>query len=318
MVTTFLAIAVLSQGTSLYNGQPLANSGGSVLSWGGGKAEETNETSLAGGRSLKIETNNMFQGGVLSLGAPSDLSAFASNKRDMLTVGLFVIDFSTAGSSAGSSGGDTGGAQGGRGGAMGGRGGAMGTGGAQGGSRGGAFAGGSSGGSGSTTSDVPRMEKLRLVITTTDGKRSEAILPVRSVGRWTQTGIPVSMIPGFDKTNRTVKSFAIAADAPTYFYVGEIKVAQDDTPIQGQIHNDKLNIGKGTEIVLQGSAEGGATPLTFSWDFNSTDGVQEDAVGQAVRHKFRLPGTFKVTLTVRDVYGLKEPWVGTLDVTVNP
>ena len=74
MVTTLVALAVLAQGTSIYNGQPLAGSGGSVVSWGGGKIEETAETSLAGGRSLKVETNNMFQGGVLKLGSPVDLS----------------------------------------------------------------------------------------------------------------------------------------------------------------------------------------------------------------------------------------------------
>ena len=79
-----------------------------------------------------------------------------------------------------------------------------------------------------------------------------------------------------------------------------------------------MNVGKGTEVVLQSTAEGGATPLVFIWDFNSTDGLQEEATGQAVRHKFRQPGTFKVTLTVKDIYGLKTPWVGTLDVTVNP
>ena len=162
------------------------------------------------------------------------------------------------------------------------------------------------------------MENLRLVITTTDGKRSEALIPVRSAGKWVQAGIPVSMIPGFAKTNRTIQTIALSADAPTYFYVGEIKVTQDVSPIQGQIHNTALNVGKGTEIVLQSTAEGGATPLVFIWDFNSTDGLQEDAMGQSVVHKFRQPGTFKVTLTVKDIYGLKTPWVGTLDVTVNP
>ena len=316
MVTTFLAMAVLAQGTSLYNGQPLANSGGSVVSWGGGKIEETQETSLAGGRSLKVETSNMFQGGVLKLGAPVDLSAFAASNKDLLTFGLFVVDFS--GASAGSGGSGTanpGGAMGGRGGAMGAGGGGGSRGGALVGGGGGAPAGGSSGG-GST--EVPRMQNMRVVITTTDGKRSEAVLPIRSAGKWIQAGIPVGKIPGFAKTNRTIQSVAIAADAPTYFYVGEIRVTQDVSPIQGQIHNTALNVGKGTEVVLQGTADGGVTPLEFVWDFNSTDGVQEEATGQAVRHKFRQPGTFKVTLTVRDIYGIKQPWVGTLDVTVNP
>jgi len=308
MVTTLLALAVLAQGPSLYNGQPLANSGGSVVSWGGGKIEETTEASLAGGRSLKIETGNLFQGGVVKFGAPADLGAFAASKKDLLTLGVFIVDFSgVSGSSGGSEGGSGGGG--------------MFSGG--GGRRGGMSAGGQRGGgetppatAGSTA--IPRLERLRLVITTTDGKLSEAMLPVRSAGKWVQAGIPVSMIPGFAKTNKVIQSIAVSGDAPSYFYVGEIKVSTDESPIQGHIHNEALNIGKGTEVVLQGSADGGATPLIFSWDFNSRDGVQEDSTGAAVRHKFRAPGTFQVTLTVKDIYGIKTPWVGTLNITVNP
>jgi hypothetical protein len=301
IVTTLLAMTAMAQGPGIYTGQPLASTGGGVVSWGGGKIEETAETSLAGGRSLKIETNNMFQGGMLKLGAAADLSAFASGNKDLLVIGLYVPDYSGASSGGGApanAGASTGG---GRRGAMTAGGGAQ------------QPAGGSTG-----STEIPRMENLRLVITTTDGNRSEAILPIRSVGKWVQVGIPVAMIPGFAKTNRVVQSIAMSADAPTYFYVGEIKVTQDVSPIQGQIHNQPLNVGKGTEVVLQGTADGGSTPLLFIWDFNSTDGIQEDATGQAVRHKFRQPGTFKVTLTVKDIYGLKQPWVGTLDVTVNP
>jgi hypothetical protein len=304
IITTVLAMTVMAQGTGIYNGQPLANSGGSIVSWGGGKIEETGETSLAGGRSLKIETNNMFQGGVLKLGAPSDLNASAAANKDLLVIGIYVPDYSGV-SSGGGAPASTGG------------GGTLGRGGRRGGMSAGAGAPQEPAG-GATPSEIPRMEHIRLVIVTTDGKKSEAILPIRSVGKWVQTGIPVSMIPGFAKTNKTIQSISMSGDAPSYFYVGEIKVTQDVSPIQGQIHNQPLNVGKGTEVVLQSTADGGSTPLIFIWDFNSTDGLQEDATGQAVRHKFRQPGTFKVTLTVKDIYGLKQPWVGTLDVTVNP
>jgi hypothetical protein len=313
MVTTFLAMAVLAQGSSLYNGQPLANSGGSVVSWGGGKIEETSEASLAGGRSLKVETNNLFQGGVVKFGAPTDLSGFAASKKDLLTIGVFVVDFS--GVSGGSMGGTSGGGGVAMGGSRGGRGGGMSAGGGQ---RGGMGVGGGTTPPAGGSAAVPRLENVRLVITTTDGKLSEVMLPIRSAGKWIQAGIPVSMIPGFAKTNKMIQSIAVSGDAPSYFYVGEIKVATDDSPIQGHIHNEPFNVGKGTEMVLQGSADGGATPLVFSWDFNSSDGVQEDATGAAVRHKFRIPGTFEVTLTVKDIYGIKTPWVGKLKVTVNP
>ncbi len=163
-----------------------------------------------------------------------------------------------------------------------------------------------------------KMTKLRMVIKTSDGKLSEAILPVNSSGRWVRTSIPVKLIPGFSKSNHMISAIAVSGDAPAYFYIGEIRVTTDTTPIQGSINNTELNIGRGTDVTLTGNAESGITPVEFVWDFDSKDGLQDEAIGQSIVHRFRIPGHFMVTLTVRDIYGVKKPWTGTFHVTVNP
>ena len=294
----------LAQTGSLYNGQPLVNSGGKIASWGGGKIEESKDTSLVGGQALRIESANMFQGGLIMLGAPADLNPASQNKNTLLTLGLYVMG--TSGSSGGSSGGGMSpqGSGGGKG--------RMGTAGGGGGQGYGGQAGGDS------TSVTKAMSKVRVVLKTSDGKLSEAILPVSTSGKWIRTSIPVASIPGFAKTNKMVTAIALGSDAPAFFYVGEISTAQDTTPIQGYLTTTDLNIGKGTEVVLSGSAEAGSTPLEYVWDFNATDGMQDESMGASIRHKFRTPGNFKVTLTIRDIYGIKQPWTGTINVTVNP
>jgi hypothetical protein len=277
--------------------------GAKLNSWGGGKFVETKEFSLVGGNSLKVETTNLFQGGLLDLGKPVDLAGAFSGKENLLTLSVYNMSLSGGGGGgpAGGGGGDpVGGGGGGRGGSV------------------GLSGGGGEGGGGTTSSQPAKLANIRLVIRTSDGKLSEAMLPISSTGKWVKTGIPVSRIPGFAKTNKSISSVAVSGDAPAVFYIGEIGVYTDPTPIQGYLTNTDQNIGLGTELVLSGSAESGITPVEYVWDLDDRDGVQEDAIGQAIRHKFRVAGQFRVTLTIRDIYGLKKPWSSSFAVTVNP
>lgn len=44
----------------------------------------------------------------------------------------------------------------------------------------------------------------------------------------------------------------------------------------------------------------------YSWDFNATDGIQEEAMGMNVHHNFTDPGNYTVTLTVEDYLGYRD------------
>lgn len=166
------------------------------------------------------------------------------------------------------------------------------------------------------------IESLRVVITTTDGLKSEAFLDVRSRSAdqrgWMRVGVPLQAIAGFGRTNKMVQSVALAGDASATFYLGEASVATDSTPIHGELSDGNMNLALGDEKTLIAGGYGGASPLKFEWDFDDSDGIQVDAVGQVIKHKFRKPGKYKITLTVSDVYGLKKSHTSSIEVEVNP
>jgi len=58
----------------------------------------------------------------------------------------------------------------------------------------------------------------------------------------------------------------------------------------------------GVPVTLDGTASSDpeGDPLTYAWDFDSSNGIQVDAVGSQVTHTFAAVGTFTVTLTVTD------------------
>ena len=169
-----------------------------------------------------------------------------------------------------------------------------------------------------------QLQNVRVVITTTDGKRSEAYAPIirtaaasTSDRGWQAVGIPLKAIAGFDRTNKVVKSIAVAGDAPTTLFVGDVRVLSDETPINGDTNVKELNLALGDEVVLYAYGYAGATPLEYSWDFDAKDGIQEDARGRVVQVVYRRTGTYTVTLTVRDPDGIKQPASTKAQITVN-
>jgi PKD repeat protein len=147
-----------------------------------------------------------------------------------------------------------------------------------------------------------------VIITTSDGKKSEAYIPV-------DTSVSIS---GFDRTNKTVKSIAISGDATATFFVGDISIVNDSTPITGDVNTHDLNLAQGDEFEFTASGSGGSTPLKYTWDFDASDGIQVDAEGRSVTRKFRKPGNYIITLTISDLYGLKTPYTTTIKAVVNP
>lgn len=165
-------------------------------------------------------------------------------------------------------------------------------------------------------------KRIRLVITTTDGMKSEAFLDLADTNEdsrgWRRVGLPLQAITGFSRTNKTIQSIAVATSESMTFLLGEIQILDDTTPLYAEpINSREMNIGSGDQVTFQARASGGATKVVYQWDFDAADGLQTDAEGRQVRFRFRKPGTFTVTLTVRDAYGLKTPYSTTLKVVVN-
>lgn len=333
-----------------------------VKPWASGTISETDETSFEGGRSLRITSRNFFQGGILDFSKPVDLTAKFNEPKSVLRISLRVIESAQVTPSQptinpGRGGSGVGGGQGEGGGGVEGL-----VLSAPGSVRGIGFSGfqlqspgnpaglppgvGGPGGPGSlrggqpgfanqvpTTVTLPPMNTLRVILTTTDGKHSEVYLPVSQVTPdlkgWRSMAVPLSAINGFKDTSKVVRSIQISCDILSTFYVGEIRMVEDETPLSGEIYAranengpftiiNQANVALNDQVEFRGVGTGGATLLRYEWSFDASQGIQVDAVGQVVRIIFRKAGTFTVTLTIKDKYGSKKPVARTMVITVNP
>jgi len=366
-VITLLAASMMAaaQGdgtTILYRpGVPLSEQSISVKSWGGGICTETDDTAYEGNKSIRVTTKNFYQGGTILFGKKIDLASSFSDKNNLLRVTYKSLDSATgSGPMGGPSGGPppSGGKGGGggagageespesqgddgdldspfagaQGGGLGGLGGGPAGPGGRGG-QGGPFGGPSGQGAGAPTASASSLKSIRIIITTTDGKRSEAILPAATSSSndrgWKQASIPLQAIRGFEATNKIVQSISFAGDVSTAFYVGDVRVLNDKTPIRGEPTFRTLQTERNATNVYAANGFGGSSVLKYTWDFDDADGIQVDAEGQAVRYKYRVAsddqtnpstvrkdGVFIVTLTISDAYGLKEPYSTQLKVKV--
>ncbi len=298
--------------------RPLRDQHMSVNGWGGGAISETAEVSSSGAYSLRITSSNFFQGGLLNLQKPVDLSGSAANPNHLFMIAFYVPadglvlgkgSFAEVSRQAGKSE----------------RMGKVETTGKK-----GTLV--KSTGSGNTmelkgaasvrimpTVDIGKLRSLRVVVTTTDNLHSETYIPLRSADGqdWRRIAIPVQSFAGFDRTNKTIKSILVTSEAKMVFYVGEVSIVDDSTPISGELNVESLDLALGDEVQLIATAFAGMTVLKYEWDFDDTDGIQVDAEGPVIKRKFRKPGTFNVTCTVTDKFGAKPPKVLKAKVKVN-
>ncbi len=299
LASTALAQERLFEGTRTLGDQSLSTS-----AWGSGIISATDEAAFNGTLALRVSSRNFFQGGQINFGKPVDLSSKYAGKENLLLLIVKLADGTTTTTAGG------------------GRAGAPGAGGAGGAGAGEDGAAPGRGGNSQGTPAAPVTKRIRLVITTTDGMKSEAFLDLADTNEdsrgWRRVGLPLQAITGFSRTNKTIQSIAVATSESMTFLLGEIQILDDTTPLYAEpINSREMNIGSGDQVTFQARASGGATKVVYQWDFDAADGLQVDAEGRQVRFRFRKPGTFTVTLTVRDAYGLKTPYSTTLKVVVN-
>ncbi|MEN3002717.1 MAG: PKD domain-containing protein [Armatimonadota bacterium] len=307
----------------LYRGLPLEEAGLALQAWGSGTIEETTETVFTGSRSLKLTTRGYFAGGWIEFKSPVDLRADLNAPDKVLR---FTLRFpGTATVAAG-------------GGPTGPRGGGFGE--SPGGARGGGFGefappGAPPGGGGTTTTATtpPTVRELRIVLETTDGKRTEFLLPVQGLradeSGWQAVSMPLNAIPAIKQTSGQIARLGVFSDTTATFYLGEIRTLSEQTPLQGYIQvvnsygfrfssrtDSKVVIAANDELIFYGISESGTTPVAFRWSFGGDPNLV-DAEGNAIRRRFPKKGTFTVVLTIADPYGTRKPATARIEVQVN-
>jgi hypothetical protein len=339
---TGLAVGLAGAGfadATLYAGQPTANAGITLRSWGAGSIEDSTETTFVGSRSLKVLTRGMLSGGWVLFNTPVDLRADLNAPDKVMR---FALRFPSV---SGAAGGGAGGPQApggfGRPGAppggpgFGGEGGFGVEGGgpqAPGGFGGpGAPSAPTGGGGGQTT--APPLRELRLIIETSDGKRTETVLPLQNLrtdeSGWQSLSVPLRSIAGLRETNGQIAKIGFFGDTTGVFYIGEIRTLSESGPIQGYMaiqntfgsvftsrSQERLSIASGDELIFFGVVEDVSAPVEFRWSFGD-DPSQVDGIGQVVRRRFPKRGNYTVHLTIADPQGVRPPATAKIQIQVN-
>ena len=280
LLTLLLFVSLCPAGAAeraIYDGQSAADVGIALGPWGSGSAEESIERVLANSKSIKIVSQGFYSGGRIDFSTPVLLYSESPASTEYLRL---LIHFPS-------------------------------------------------------TVAVPnlleyaeavvrpKVGKLRLVLYP-DGENQSAIeiiIPVTTEDQdgWWPIAAPLSALklPPGSKDLR-IRRMLIFSDLSDTFYVGEIRVINDTVPIKVEpLEPQPTQTQANYPVVLTAIANGGVTPLAFYWDFNQTDGLQEDAYGLQVAHAYRKAGEYTVTLIVKDVFGVKKEAIATVPVTVN-
>jgi hypothetical protein len=329
---TGLAVGLAGAGfadATLYAGQPTENAGITLRSWGAGSIEDSTETTFVGSRSLKVLTRGMLSGGWLVFNTPVDLRADLNAPDKAIR---FTLRF------AGASGGAAGGAGGPQ---------APGGIGASGAPRGGPGFGGEGGGpeapggfggpgapaGGGAQTTTPTLRELRLIIETSDGKRTETMLPLQNLRTdelgWQSLSAPLRSIAGLRETNGQIAKIGFFGDTTGVFYIGEIRTLSEGGALQGYMaiqntfgsvftsrSQERLSIASGDELIFFGVAEGVSAPVEYRWSFGD-DPSQVDGTGQVVRRRFPKRGNYTVHLTIADPQGVRPPATARIQIQVN-
>ena len=314
-------------GTTLYNGQATDQANIKATAWGGGSVTTvTDKGYTAGASSYKIVTRGLYQGGRLTLATPADLGNLTADKTRYLQLALaFDMPVSTAARlNAAPSGGQAhislalghgegvfrlaqmpGGYQGGP------------PQGYQGGPPAGYSPNGAPGATGTVGPTVPEIDvvappikSLHLTFTFADGSQSDIVRPLPSMdvgATWLLLGIPLAQVPvpASQATDAHLQSLTIAGDTPATLYVGQLRLVSDSLPITCYAGGEQ-DVARGDQIVFKGKAQGGAANIKYEWDFDTKGDFVPQAEGRQVTHVYAVGGSYKVTLRVSDVDGIKQ------------
>ncbi len=206
----------------------------------------------------------------------------------------------------GGGGGGRGGGGGGRGGGMGGRGGGMGTRGATRATPG--TAAGRIAAGGSPEEKIFVLRNLRVVLFTDQGPMIADSVPVgvmpKDAQGWVPVTVPLSQMENIESAS-TVRAIGIFADESDVFYLGRVGLLVDRNPVEVTVSANPSITRINRVIEFSAELRGGPINPRFSWDFDKSDGIQEQALGAKVKHVYKKPGDLLATCTVTDRAGVQ-------------
>ena len=266
----------------IYRGTPLAQSGISVGSWGSGKAVESADSTrvLSGSKSIKITTQGLYAGGRLDFAQPVTLFSEGIDPTRYIVFAFYFEDQQVIDLAA----------------------------------------------QNPVYSyevepyTIPKAGTVRFVFISDNGlsvAAEEPTNPLDPDDNWCRVAVPLAKFKvAGDPQEFKLKRLLVFTDLPTTLYLGEIKLVTDTTPIKVEPLSSQVVIIY-DEVLFPAKASGGVSSLKYSWDYDASNGIQEETTGPIGRYTYVRGGEFKVTLTVSDADGIKQPVSVTTTVSVN-
>jgi hypothetical protein len=316
------AVLILSIGTAsavpsitLYRGEPATASGLLLSGWGSGQALDTSAEAFSGSNAIKLTTEGYYSGGRLVFQNPIDITQQFADPFTFLEMAIkFLPGQIRIGPNGTTPGSDYSGPRGPGGGPPGfGPGGPPGFGGPGGPGTPGAV--GDSSDPAAALLITPDTQRLRVLMQFEGGTAVAEDQPLirfpTSEPGWVRVAIPFTQFKGAPRmASYRLQEMRVFGDAPDTFFIGQISTVTDNDPISVEpLEEQVVSVNDRVEFV--GSAEGGISGLKYSWDFDKSDGIQEDAIGARVSHVYTKASPenkpYIVTLTVSDISGAKRP-----------
>ncbi len=282
----------------IYKGDPLGPQNIKLSGWGSGEAVETKERALPGAQSIKVSSRGLYAGAKIDFADPVTLG---KAEKDRYLVFTFFFDGKeTVDPAAGNI----------------------------------CFI-------DVQPMQVPKIKIVRMVFTGDNGQAKEVMVPTSQFNddNFVVMAVPVTKVvetttkavakkadgknEGAEKPGPAaaqsgdykLKSLVITADRAGTFYLCEMKTVKDDSKINVQSIGSQT-VALQETVCVAGEATGGISQLKYSWDFDASNGVQEEYTGPVGLYTYYRGGDFTVTLTVSDIWGVMEPAVVTGEITV--
>ena len=296
---------------TLYDGKAAGPATLSIANWGGGTGQESTETYLFGGHSLKVTMLDLFQGARITF--PTPVSLAGDNRVFQMTLrrGGATLHYDPRTTSPLPPGEAPEGA---------GRPG-LSAGGFQGGPQVGGFQGrgrrrgrrNQDSREAGTPPLLPPITDLRLSFTFADGRQSDILRPLPDVSDavagegWYSVNVPVSALNLGGGAAPLLKSVTVGGDHYGVFFVGRIKLGTD-TPTLAVTIDGPETVLPGQPVALSAQGGGAFSALKYSWDLDEGNEVPDQPSGQAVTARYFEGGQdHTVTVTVTDLDGLRKP-----------
>jgi hypothetical protein len=303
---------------TLYRGEPTVGTNLQLGGWGSGSAADTSAEAFSGSNSIKLNTDGYYAGGRLQFREPVDITQQFTDPYTFIEFAMKFLQARFRTGPGGTTGSDFTG-PGGKG-APGGPGGFGGSGGAGGfpGAPGGFGAPGGVGDANDPSAALliqPDTQRLRVMLQFEGGVAIVEDHPLirfpTSEPGWVRVAIPFTTFKGAPRmASYRLQEMRIFGDATDTFFVGQITTVTDNDPISVEPLEEQV-VSVNDRVELVGNAEAGISGLKYSWDFDKSDGIQEDAIGARVNHTYTKPSPenrpYVVTLTVSDISGAKRP-----------